>query len=242
MADAPGPHRPLPADGGRARLGAPVPAAAGRRSSSGTASAGCSRTTAASSRLVARGGRCSVISPSCGRLRRAALPAHSALDGEIVIATRRRARLRRDADAPPSRREPRPEALRRDPGHVRRFRSPVLERQAAHERPSRSGAPRSRRSAQDSNSPPSPTTSSRDATGCRPCRRPASTASSRRSSASPICRARATASSRSSRTRRPTAWSPGSAGRRAGARRSPRSCSASTPRRAPRPSARPRSA
>ncbi len=38
------------------------------------------------------------------------LPPHSALDGEIVISRDGQARLRRDADAPASRREPRPQA------------------------------------------------------------------------------------------------------------------------------------
>ena len=86
MADAPGPERPLPADGGRARLRAAGRAAAGGTSRSGTASAACSRTTAASSRSGrATAGRCFATSPSCAPLGEL-MPPHSALDGEIVIA------------------------------------------------------------------------------------------------------------------------------------------------------------
>ena len=58
------------------------------------------------------------------------LPPRSALDGEIVIDTRRRDRLRRDADAPASRGEPDPEALGRDPGTIRRLRLARLGRVA----------------------------------------------------------------------------------------------------------------
>ena len=61
-------------------------ATAGSTSRSGTASAACSRTTAARSRSgVGTAGRCSATSPSSRPLGEL-LPPHSALDGEIVIA------------------------------------------------------------------------------------------------------------------------------------------------------------
>ena len=103
---------------------------------------------------AATSGRCSATSPSSRPLGDL-LPPHSALDGEIVIERDGRARLRRHADAAPSGREPRPQALRRDPGAVRRLRRPALEgRSRVHELPLEKrrararearGVPRSRR-------------------------------------------------------------------------------------------------
>ena len=76
---------PVPADGGRARARAARRATAGGTSRSGTASAACSRTSAASSRLWSRNARPLLRYFPELRPLGELLPPRSALDGEIVI-------------------------------------------------------------------------------------------------------------------------------------------------------------
>ena len=101
------------------------PATAGSMSRNGTASGACSRTSAARCGS-GRGteGPCCATSPSSSHS--ATCSPRSALDGEIVIEQRRRDRLRRDADAPPSGGEQDPQAVGRDPGSIRGLRRAPL--------------------------------------------------------------------------------------------------------------------
>ena len=169
--------------------------------------------------------------------RRCSAPAcreRCVVDGEIVIASRARARLRRAAAAPPSGRVARARSSRRRRpasfvafdllarGRRRSARRPQAERRA------RLGAALARRA------PPRPPHArdarprARRATGSSASRAPASTASSPSRDARPTSRASARWS-RSSTRAPPTAWSPASAGTsRARARSSARCCSGST--------------
>ena len=108
---------------------------------------------------------------------------------------RRRPRLRRDADAAPSRGEPREQALGRDPRALHRVRRPRLEghRGVAASR-SRSGARASSGARSGSSSPPRRRIARRRSTGWSDSRRSASTASSRSVATSRTSRARETAS------------------------------------------------
>ena len=90
-----------------AELVTELPTATGSTSRSGTASAACSRTPSGELALWSRNGRPLLRYFPELRPLGELLPPHSALDGEIVIARDGVARLRRDADAPPSGREPR---------------------------------------------------------------------------------------------------------------------------------------
>ena len=176
---------PFPADGGRAR-----PRAAGRRRLGIRAEMGrlprrARERLGGELRLWSRNGRPLLRYFPELRPLGELLPPRSALDGEIVIDTRRRARLRRDADAPPSRGEPDQQALGRDPGAVRRLRRAGLG---------------GRRALAASRSPSAATALERDAAALRPlavARRPRTRRSRGSTSSS---RSGSTASSRSAST------------------------------------------
>ena len=108
---------------------------------------------------------------------------------------RRRPRLRRHADASPSRREPREQALGRDTRALHRVRHPRLEghRGLAGAAAEAAGAPRAEREAVRA-LPRDARIARRRSTGWSASRRSASTASSRSAATSRISRARATAS------------------------------------------------
>ena len=171
------PQRPVPADGGGARRRAPVRRRLAVRAEVGRLPRRARERQRRARALVAQRPPAAALLPGAARGRRRAASPLRARRRDRDRA-RRRARLRRDADAAPSRREPRAQALRRDPGDVRRVRPAALEGQADAREADREAARRARegRRRRRSSSPPSPTTSSRDATGFRRCRRPASTA------------------------------------------------------------------
>ena len=106
------------------------PVTAGPTSRSGTGSAACSRTRAASSALVAERQAAAPLLPGAAASRRAAAVQLGARRRDRD-RDRRRRRLRRHADPPPPGREPHQPARRRDPGTVHRLRRARLEGEAA---------------------------------------------------------------------------------------------------------------
>ena len=220
----------------QARRRAARAATAGSSSRSGTAFARSSSATAtrSSSRAATRS-RSTATSPSWSTPLKAQLPERCVLDGEIVIARRRRARLRGAAAAPPSGRLAREAAGGADPGVDRLLRPALRGRsRSARARRSRERRARARDAARASATPPlhlTPATRDRAvADGLVPplrgrrARRRDGQAARRRLRAEQARRC-----SRSSTSATATASSPASAGTRtARARRSARSCSAST--------------
>ena len=190
------PARPVPADGGRARARAPAgdgwayePKWDGFRGVLENA-----RRRAAP--LVAQRPAAAALLPGAPAARRAPAAPLGARRRDRD-RQRRRDRLRRDADAAAPRREPHPQALRRDPGAVRRLRRARLGRRR------RRGSGRSRSAAPRSSGTPPPSRSRRRSPtprrrrrGSTSSRRSASTASSRSGSTGPSSRAAAARSSR----------------------------------------------
>ncbi len=143
MADAPGSERPVPADGGRARLGASGGRRLAVRAEVGRLSRRARERRRRARALVAQRPAAAPLLPRAAAARRVDAAALGARRRDRDRA-RRRTRLRRDADAPPSGGEPRPQARRRDPGHLRRLRPPALEGEARARAPDREAARRAR--------------------------------------------------------------------------------------------------
>ena len=190
------PARPVPADGGRARPRATARGRLGLRAEMGRIPRRARERRRRAAALVAQRPAAAALLPGASAARRA------------VAATLRRRRrdrdrhrrcdrLRRDADAPASRREPHPQALRRDPGAVRRLRHSRLGRRR-HVAAAVRGAPRRARAGRRrvralARRWPTPRPRRRGSTSSR---RSASTASSRSGSTGPSSREAAGPSSR----------------------------------------------